>query len=65
MPWGADIKFFESVMATARYGTTGERTFCYRLGSPEDDKYKDELEFIDRWNAYALKRFDGKYPWEA
>jgi len=64
MPWGADIKFFESVMATARYGTTGERTFCYRMGSPENPKAADELEFINKWNAYAKQRFDGNYPWE-
>ena len=51
-------------MATARYGTTGERTFCYRMGSPENPKAADELEFINKWNAYAKQRFGGNYPWE-
>jgi len=64
MLWGADIKFFESVMATARYETTGERTFCYRMGGPDNPKSAEERAFIDKWNAYAFDRFGGKYPWE-
>lgn len=62
--WGADINFFESTMATARYATTAERTFCYRLGAPDHPKYKEEREFIDTWNAYSAKRYGGDYPWE-
>lgn len=64
MKWGADITFFESVMATARYGTTGERTFCYRMGAPDNPKSLEEKTFVDRWNAHAAKRYGGNYPWE-
>ena len=64
MTWGADITFFESIMATARYGTTGERTFCYRMGADGARKSVEERAFIDKWNAYAANRFGGKYPWE-
>jgi glycosyltransferase involved in cell wall biosynthesis len=65
MGWGADITFFELTMATARYATTGKRTFCYRLGTPWADKYEEEIRFIDKWNAHAKQRYGGKYPWEA
>lgn len=65
MGWGADMAFFELTKATARYATTGERTFCYRLGAPWAEKYEEEMNFINTWNAYSKQRYDGRYPWEA
>lgn len=64
MGWGVDINFFESVMSTAVYQTTGERTFCYRLGRPEMAKYDEEMHFIESNNALAARKYGGNYPWE-
>jgi len=64
MGWGVDINFFESVMSTASYDTTGERTFCYRLGKPDVAKYEEEMKFIEDNNALAARKYGGNYPWE-
>jgi hypothetical protein len=64
MGWGADINFVERTMATARYETTGLRTFCYRMGSPTNPKTEEEREFIVSRNAYSLEKYKGNYPWE-
>lgn len=64
MGWGADVTFFERTMSTARYAGTAERTFCYRMGDLWSEKFKEQSEFVLKWNEYAKKRYDGDYPWE-
>jgi hypothetical protein len=64
MGWGVDINFIQTVMPHAKYKTTGERTFCYRLGSKNGKNTQEELDFITQNNALAFKKYAGEYPWE-
>lgn len=64
MRWGADINFVERTMGTAKFETTGLRTFCYRMGSPDNPKTAEEREFIVSQSAYSKQKYSGVYPWE-
>lgn len=62
--YAADRIFYGKVKDFAKHGCTGLRTVAYRLGSPDADKYNEELEFILANNKFAADKYSGVYPWE-
>ena len=58
--WGADRRYFESVMA-ANHTNTCLHTLCYRLdGNPNSVNY----DFFKKGNEEQLKHYEGLLPWK-
>jgi hypothetical protein len=57
-----DRKFFNKVMHSSKYGTSGEYTLNYRL-SADPARASEDITFISDGNKEIDKRYSGVYPW--